>query len=119
MKRSIVTSITVIATVVGGFAAWASMDWPRPAMTGDLREIQGAITELNRQLAEVSKFGFETRRLALNGDWWRIEAQLEELLKAKQERPLDRQLNVAWFRLKRDQREIERQIKILDRALAE
>ena len=86
-------------------------------MTTDLKEIDVAIDELNRQLIEVSKFGFETRRLALNGDWWRIEAQLEEILKLKRERPRDRQLNDAWLNLKRDQQEIERQIKIIDKAI--
>ena len=86
-------------------------------MTTDLKEIDVAIDELNRQLIEVSKFGFETRRLALNSDWWRIEAQLEEILELKLERPRDRQLNDAWLNLKRDQQEIERQIKILDKAI--
>ena len=86
-------------------------------MTTDLKEIDVAIDELNRQLIEVSKFGFETRRLALNSDWWRIEAQLEEILELKRERPRDRHLNDSWRNLKRDQQEIERQIKILDRAI--
>ena len=86
-------------------------------MTTDLKQIDVAIDELNRQLIEVSKFGFETRRLALNSDWWRIEAQLEEILELKRERPRDRHLNDAWLNLKRDQQEIERQIKIIDGAI--
>ncbi len=117
MTRSLITTITVVASVLGGVAAWASMDWPRPATTGDLREMKETINALSRQLADVSSFGFETRRMALNQDWWRIEAQLEELLKLKLERPRDRQLNEAWLNLKRDRHEIDRQIKILDRAI--
>lgn len=117
MKRSIIATITIAASAIGAFAAWASMDWPRPATTGDLRERDAAITELSRQLAEVSAFRFETRRLALNGDWWRIEAQLEGLLDLKRERPGDRQLNEAFLNLKRDQTEIQQQIKILDRSI--
>ena len=107
-------AMTTIVTLLTGFVAWATLDFPRPATSQDIRAIRADMEQLAGDLLEISRYGFETRRMALNQDWWRLEAQLDDIRDRLEAKPRDLSLQMMRRNLARDQQAVQRQMKSLD-----
>ena len=80
---------------------WSALDLPRPVFSGEFQDLE--------------KFGVDTRVLVLNGDWWRFQAQIEDVQEKMEDAPRNPHLRQLERRLRRDQADVQKQINQLER----
>lgn len=100
---------TMASAIIGLGVAWHTADLPRLAYKSE-------VTKVEQQLVEVQQFTSGTRLLILNGEWFRISAELKEKRARLKQDPFNVDLIEEVTKLEQSLREIEEQIKQLKKA---
>ena len=104
--RLITMVFGMIPAAIGAMVAWDSADLPRLAYKSE-------VVEVRSELMQIQQFSESTRLLLLNGDWFRLSAELKEKRERLKKDPFNGDLINEVTRLEQSLHEIEDQIQRL------
>ncbi|MGI9491330.1 MAG: hypothetical protein ACR2QF_02775 [Geminicoccaceae bacterium] len=110
-----IAAATFGATFLAGLASWQALGWWRPLGPSDLEPITRGIEQATATAETALALGKSNNIRILQNDWWRYDSDIEEMMELITERPSDRRLRDSLRRLRREQKEIQNQIDLLER----